>query len=121
MIQVGDLIVIYICSEDNPSDIMTKNVKEALFVKHAVAMKNGVLFIGKRIREDVVGDVAALVYEVRRSDSDRFQCVPLPSGKHRRRCNCTTTLGIDDKSMLGIDGKCNSEASTVLNNRHYYY
>ena len=59
MIQLGDLIVIYIRSEDNPSDIMTKNVKEALFVKHAVAMKNGVLFIGKRNMEDVVGDVAA--------------------------------------------------------------
>ena len=62
-------------------------------------------------------DVAALVYEVRRSDSDQFQCVPHPSGKHRRRCDCTTTLGIDDKSMLGIDGKCNSEASPGLNNR----
>ena len=56
-----------------------------------------------------MGDVAALVYEVRRSDSDQFQCVPLPSGKHRRRCDRTT--------MLGIDGKCNSEASPGLNNK----
>jgi hypothetical protein len=63
----------------------------------------------------VVGDVAALVYEVQRSDSDQFLCVPLPSGKHRRRCDRTTMLGIDDKPTLGIDGKCNSEASTGLN------
>jgi hypothetical protein len=111
MIQVGDLIVIYIHSENNPLDMMTKNVKEALFVKHAVAMKNGVLFIGKRNREDVVGDVATLVYEVRRSDSNQFLCVLLPSGKHRRRCDCRTMLGIDDKPLLGINCKCNSEAS----------
>ena len=56
-----------------------------------------------------MGDVAALEYEVRRSDSDQFQCVPLPSGKYKRRFDRTT--------KLGIDCKCNSEASTVLNRR----
>jgi hypothetical protein len=62
-----------------------------------------------------VGDVAALVYEVRRSDSNQLLCVPLPSGKHRRRCDRPTMLGIDD--MLGIDCKCNLKASPGLNVR----
>ena len=50
----GDLEVMYVRSEDNPADIMTKNTKEALYIKHATAMKKGVLVLGQRNREDVV-------------------------------------------------------------------
>ena len=54
MIKGGDLVVVYIRSEDNPADILTKNTKEALFVKHALSMKKGVLLVGALDREDVV-------------------------------------------------------------------
>ena len=44
MIKDGDLDVQYVRSDDNPSDIMTKNSKEVLYVKHAASMKNGTHF-----------------------------------------------------------------------------
>ena len=39
MIKDGDLVVMYVRSEDNPADIMMKNTKEAPYIKHAMAMK----------------------------------------------------------------------------------
>lgn len=39
IIQEGDIQVRYIRSEDNPSDIETKNTREATFIKHAENMK----------------------------------------------------------------------------------
>ena len=54
MIKDGDLDVQYVRSDDNPSDIMTKNSKEVLYVKHAASIKKGVLVLGARNREDVV-------------------------------------------------------------------
>ena len=79
MIKDGDLVVMYVRSEDNLADIMTKNTKEALDIKHATAMKKGVLVLGQRNKEDVVvvvrwsdvvrrSDVAKRLDEVRRSD-----------------------------------------------------
>ena len=67
MIKDGDLDVQYVRSDDNPSDIMTKNSKEVLYVKHVASMKNGVLVLGTRNREDV----AAFAEVVRRSDEAR--------------------------------------------------
>ena len=40
MIKDGDLVVMYVRSEDNLADIMMKNTKEALYIKH-VAPSNG--------------------------------------------------------------------------------
>ena len=54
MIQDGDLVVMYVRSKDNPADIMMKNTKKALYIKHVMAMKEGVLVLGQRNREDVV-------------------------------------------------------------------
>ena len=34
MIKDGDLDVKYVRSDDNPADVMTKNSKEVLYVKH---------------------------------------------------------------------------------------
>jgi hypothetical protein len=105
MIQDGDLIVAYIRSEDNPADIMTKNVKEALYVKHAVAIKNGVLVVvGHRNREDVVVDVVALVYEVRRTDDGIIKVVPRPNGTRRfdRRNNDAHVLKRDFKASSRV-------------------
>ena len=67
MIKDGDLVVMYVRSEDNPADIMMKNTKEALYIKHAMAMKKGVLVLGQRNREDVVV-VVRWSDVVRRSD-----------------------------------------------------
>ena len=64
MIKDGDLDVQYVRSDDNPSDIMTKNSKEVLYIKHAASMKNEVLVLGTRNMEDVV----AFAEVVRRSD-----------------------------------------------------
>ena len=41
MIKDGDLDVQYVRSNDNPADIMTKNSKEVLYIKHAATMKKG--------------------------------------------------------------------------------
>ena len=38
MIKDGDLDVQYVSSDDNPADVMTKNSKEVLYVKHAASM-----------------------------------------------------------------------------------
>ena len=70
MIKDGDLVVMYVRSEDNPADIMTKNTKEALYIKHVTAMKKGVLVLGQRNREDVVV-VVRWSDVVRRSDVAR--------------------------------------------------
>ena len=43
MIYEGDLGVGYIRSEDNPSDIMTKNTSDAIQGKHEILIKNGEL------------------------------------------------------------------------------
>ena len=48
MIKDGDLDVQYIRSDDNPSDIMTKNSKEVQYIKHVASV------LGTRNREDVV-------------------------------------------------------------------
>ena len=74
MIKARDLVVLYIRSEDNPADIMTKNTKEVLFIKHALSMKKGVLVgaIGAlNHREDVVD----MVEVIRRTDEGIFVCV----------------------------------------------
>ena len=54
MIKDGDLDVEYVRSGDNPAEVMTKNSKDVLYVKHVASMKNGVLVLGTRKREDVV-------------------------------------------------------------------
>ena len=70
-------MVIYIQSDDNPADIMTKNTKESLFIKHSLAMKKGVLLVGALNREDVVNMVELdIVSDGRWSDKGIFFCVP---------------------------------------------
>ena len=64
MIKDGDLDVQYVRSNDNPSDIMMKNSKEVLYVKHGASMKNGALVLGTQNTEDAM----ALALVVRRSD-----------------------------------------------------
>ena len=54
MIKDGDLVVMYIRSEENLADIMMKNTKEALYIKHVMATKKGVLVLSQRNREDVM-------------------------------------------------------------------
>ena len=49
MIKDGDLVVMYVRSEDNLADIMMKNTKEALYIKHATAMKKGLLVLGQEL------------------------------------------------------------------------
>ena len=39
MIKDGDLVAMYVRSEDNLAGIMTKNTKEALYIEHVMAMK----------------------------------------------------------------------------------
>ena len=80
MIQAGDLVVLYIRSEDNPADIMTKNTKEVLFIKHTLSMKKGVLLVGVigalNHREDVVD----MVEVIRWMDEGIFVGVLSPKG-----------------------------------------
>jgi histone deacetylase 1/2 len=54
MIRWEQLMVEYLRSGENPSDIMTKNTKEAIFQKHAPRIKNGVLTVVLGKREDVM-------------------------------------------------------------------
>ena len=68
MIKDGDLVVMYVRSENNLADIMTKNTKEALYIKHATAMKKGVLVLSQQNREDVM-------VVVRQSDGVRWSDV----------------------------------------------
>ena len=88
MIKARDLVVLYIRSEDNPADIMTKNTKEVLFIKHALSMKKGVLLVGAigalNHREDVVD----MVEVIRHTDEGIFVGVPSPKG----------ILGVDEIS-----------------------
>jgi hypothetical protein len=98
MIKAGDLLVVYIRSEDNPADIMTKNTKEALFIKHALSMKKGVLLVGSLNREDVVDMVdRELIEDVRRTDEGIFVCVgsvPSPASLTRESSNGDRSIGI---------------------------
>ena len=64
MIKDDDLDVEYIRSDDNPADVTTKNSKEVQYIKHVANMRNGVLVLGTRNREDVVASTVV----VRRSD-----------------------------------------------------
>ena len=64
MIKDGDLDIWYIRSDDNPADVMTKNSKEVLYVKHGASMKNGALVLGTQNTEDAM----ALALVVRRLD-----------------------------------------------------
>jgi hypothetical protein len=80
MIKNGDLLVLYIRSDENPADILTKNTKEATFVKHAAAMKKGVLLVGNITREDVVKlEQARMVEDVRVTDVGLMVCCAVPS------------------------------------------
>jgi Reverse transcriptase (RNA-dependent DNA polymerase) len=62
MVKSNRLRVIYIRSEENPSDILTKNTKEITFVKHAGRLKDGTLLIAYDNRENVV--MCCVVMEV---------------------------------------------------------
>jgi Reverse transcriptase (RNA-dependent DNA polymerase) len=59
MVQNGEIIVVYIRSEDNPSDILTKNTREITFVKHTGNIKGGTLLIDARNRENVIMHVVS--------------------------------------------------------------
>ena len=80
MIRNKELAVGYLRSEDNPLDIMTKNTKEALFVKHSKSIKDGTLLVGAWNREDVVGgELVELADVMERTDEEViFVCVPRP-------------------------------------------
>jgi hypothetical protein len=54
MVQNGEIVIVYIQSEDNPSDILTKNTRELTFVKHTGNIKGGTLLIDARNRENVI-------------------------------------------------------------------
>ena len=64
MIKDSDLDVQYVRSDDNPAGLMMKNSKEVLYVKQSASMKNGLLVLGTRKREDVVASAVV----VQRSD-----------------------------------------------------
>ena len=78
MIKSGDLLVKYVRSEDNPADIMTKNTKEILFIKHALSMKKGVLLVGEIANLAHREDVVEFLGVMRQTDEGIFLCVPSP-------------------------------------------
>ncbi|WP_317202153.1 Ty1/Copia family ribonuclease HI, partial [Janthinobacterium sp.] len=86
MIKAGELHVMYIRSEDNPADIMTKNTKEILFIKHALSMKKGVLLVGEIANLAHREDVVEFLGVIRQTDDGIFLCVPSPE------CNGTGSI-----------------------------
>ena len=63
MVQQGDLSVVHISGDENPSDVMTKNLPYALHAKHNSTIVNGTLgkFYDPRNTEDVKPSRATVV------------------------------------------------------------
>ena len=90
MIKDGLLVVVYIKTDENPADIMTKNAKEAIFLRHSLKLKKGVLVVGSSSREDVVGMASVLgSTDVRVTDLGSFMILPSTSSRCVR---CPTSV-----------------------------
>ena len=84
---------------------MTKNTKEALFVKHALSMKKGVLLVGEIANLSHREDVVEFLGVLRRTDAGIFLCVPSPDhedGIFVERLN-TGTLGKVQSAKLDTE------------------
>lgn len=113
MIKEGELVVVYIRSEDNPADIMTKNTKEALFIKHSLNMKKGVLLVGSLNREDVVSLVEReLVRDVQQTDEGIFLCVLSPTSLEASDAIEKLSAFLSD-DLRSLDGDHNNWVTVV--------
>ena len=69
LVEEGKIMVKFIRSEDNPSDVMTKNVKESIHDEHTHNIHNGMLLLDCN-REDVKQDRVAVVNCVESKESE---------------------------------------------------
>lgn len=94
MIQDGDILVRYIRSEDNPADIETKNTREAIFIKHAENMKQGITLNELSDRENVIMSIG-----VRGRDISESVTGPLESS--HSDVGHPSLMGLHNRSPLG--------------------
>ena len=90
MVQQGDLSVVHISGDENPSDVMTKNLPYALHAKHNSTIVNGTLgkFYDLRNMEDVKPSRATVVS----ADTTRRVVRPLSTTAGKSQTNDTGTI-----------------------------